>query len=286
MKILNVGGVPEHFNLPWHLLIESGDPARQSIDIRWRDFPDGSGAMAAALSEGELHVAMLLTEAAVAGIAQGGKYSIVSLFTESPLVWGIHVPAASSLHHIADARGATYAISRLGSGSHLMCFVHAQQNGWPVDDLKFVAVRSLQGAIEAFAAKTAEVFFWEKFMTKPVVDAGVFRRIGEFVAPWPAFVVCASDAALADRRAAIATLLPQVFGMAARLAVSPDGALQIATRYGLQVADVSAWLSATRWATKTGIEKDVVDAVVDALKELALVAPEFTSARVIAPLTC
>ncbi|HLF11696.1 MAG TPA: hypothetical protein VJA26_10820, partial [Gammaproteobacteria bacterium] len=67
---------------------------------------------------------------------------------------------------------------------------------------------------------------------------------------------------------------------------SPDGALQIATRYGLQVADVSAWLSATRWATKTGIEKDVVDAVVDALKELALVAPEFTSARVIAPLTC
>ena len=49
-----------------------------------------------------------------------------------------------------------------------------------------------------FASGNADVFFWEKFMTKPLVDAGRFRRVGEFVAPWPAFVVCASNSALAS----------------------------------------------------------------------------------------
>ena len=285
MSTLNIGGVPEHFNVPWHLLLESGNLARGGIDARWRDYPDGSGAMAAALTKGEVDVAMLLTEAAVAGIAHGGEYSIVSLYTESPLLWGIHVPAGSALDKIGDVRGATYAISRLGSGSHLMCFVHAKQNGWPVDDLRFVAVRSLQGAIDAFAAGSAQVFFWEKFMTKPVVDSGVFRRLGEFAAPWPAFVVCASHAALAEKRELIAGVLRQVLRVAAELVASPGAASQIAARYGLRPADVATWLSATRWAANAGIDATVLRPVVDTLKELQLVPAQFESARAVASLT-
>ena len=110
--------------------------------------------MASALTHNELDIAMLLTEGAVAGIAQGGRYGVVSLYTQSPLIWGIHVPAGSQLRRIADLEGATYAISRLGSGSHLMCFVHARENGWPLESLKFVTVRSLEGAIAAFEAGT------------------------------------------------------------------------------------------------------------------------------------
>ena len=73
-----------------------------------------------------------------------------------------------------------------------MAFVHARSQGWPVEQLAFVTVGNLAGAVEAFAAGAADVFFWEKFMTKPLVDAGKFRRVGEFTAPWPAFVVCAA----------------------------------------------------------------------------------------------
>ena len=52
MISLRVAGVPEHFNLPWHLLLESGGARALGLDAAWRDVPEGSGAMAAALEDG------------------------------------------------------------------------------------------------------------------------------------------------------------------------------------------------------------------------------------------
>jgi sulfonate transport system substrate-binding protein len=283
MKVLVIGGVPEHFNLPWHLLIETGALRARGIDLQWRDFPDGTGAMASALSRNEVDVAMLLTEGAVAGIAQGGRYAAVSLYTQSQLIWGIHVPGSSQLREIADIEGARYAISRLGSGSHLMCFVHARDRGWPLESLKFVTVRTLEGAIEAFAAGTADVFFWEKFMTKPIVDSGRFRRIGEFAAPWPAWVVCVSRAALEEKRDLIAPVLTEALGAASKLAAS-DAAARIAGRYRLQVPDVAEWLRSTKWSSKVGIEQSDVAPVVKTLQQVGLVSADFTPQRVIATL--
>lgn len=280
---LRIGGVPEHFNLPWHLLLEAGEPARLGVDAHWQDFPDGSGAMAAALREERLDVAMLLTEGAVAGAA-GGGLKIVSLYTESPLIWGIHVPAASRLHGVADIRGARYAISRRGSGSHLMSFVHARDQGWRPAHIELVVVRNLQGAIDSFQSGGADVFFWEKFMTKPVVDAGRFRRVGEFIAPWPAFVVCVSLAALAMRGSAITALLRAVFAAAARLAASGEGAALIASRYGLEVPDVRDWLATTRWASRPGIEVAHVRSAVDALRELDLISRDLAATDTLAAL--
>jgi sulfonate transport system substrate-binding protein len=283
MISLVIGGVPEHFNLPWRLLIEAGEPARSGFDVRWQDFPDGSGAMVAALREQRLDVAMLLTEGAVAGVA-GGGLKIVSLFTESPLIWGIHVPSASRLRTVDDIRGARYAISRRGSGSHLMSFVHARDRGWPPAGIEFVVVGNLQGAIDAFDAGEADVFFWEKFMTKPVVDAGRFRRVGEFVAPWPAFVVCAAPDALAAKGPAIAAVLRMAFAASARLAASVDGAARIASRYGLEVPDVHEWLAATRWATRPEIDAAHVAPAVAALHELDIVDRALAPADMLAPL--
>src|SRR4029079_6392690 len=169
MTLLRIGGVPEHFNLPWHIALDGGAARAARVEVQWQDFPDGSGAMAQALREQRLDVAMLLTEGAVAGIAAGG-FKIVSLYTESPLLWGIHVPASSRFRTVAHLAGARYAISRKGSGAHLMAAVHAREQGWPADELDLVLVRNLAGAIEAFASGAADVFFWEKFMTKPLVD--------------------------------------------------------------------------------------------------------------------
>lgn len=280
---LKIGGVPEHFNLPWQLCLEARAPERLGIGLTWRDYPDGSGAMAAALRAGELDAALLLTEGAVAGAA-GGGFGIASLYTESSLIWGIHVPAASALRSLADVRGARYAISRLGSGSHLMAFVHARAQGWPVDGLKLVTVRNLAGAVEAFAAGTADVFFWEKFMTKPLVDDGRFRRVGEFLAPWPAFVLCVADRVGADGRAALARLLGVVLREAQALAARPDAAALIGARYSLDPADVGEWLGATRWASHVGIRLEDLGSVTAALQELRLVDPGFEPARALAPL--
>jgi sulfonate transport system substrate-binding protein len=281
MTSMTIGGVPEHFNLPWRQLAESG--ALANLDVVWRDVPEGSGAMAAALRAGELDAAMLLTEGAVAGAAQGG-FKIVSLYTVSPLIWGIHVPAGSDLRNVADVRGRRYAISRRGSGSHLMAFVHAREQGWSTDDLDFVVVDTLAGAIDAFASGKADVFFWEKFMTKPLVDSGRFRRVGEFVAPWPAFVVCASSSALAQRKP-LGAALTRALDAAADFAASPDAAAAIAHRYALHPGDALEWLASTRWAPRTGISVEHLAPAVAQLAALGLIRPDVSPRDLTAALT-
>jgi len=267
---LRVGGVPEHFNLPWLLALEARRFAPLGIELTWRDYAGGSGAMAKALHDGELDAALLLTEGAVAGIADGAPLKVMSLYTESPLLWGIHVPAASRFQSVADVRGARYAISRRGSGSHLMAVVHAQAQGWPVADLDFVTIGNLDGAVAAFAAGTADVFFWEKFMTQPLVDAGRFRRVGEFAAPWPAFVVCAADAADRAQRDALARALTLVLGEAGALRARPDAAAVIAARYGLAPSAVTQWLATTRWSARVGVVSRDLEPACAALSSLGV----------------
>lgn len=252
---IQIGGVPEHFNLPLRELLDSGALAADGIQAVWHDYPGGSGAMLAALAEAALDVALLLTEAAVAGRAQGAAIEIVSRYTDSPLLWGIHVPGGSRYQRIEDIRGARYAISRYGSGSHLMAFAHARHLGWPPGELNFVEVGSLDGAIEAFEHGSADVFFWEKFMTLPVVESGRFRRLGEYAAPWPAFVVCASRAAWQDRGHAIETLVERALQTAQALAAAPDAVARISRRYGLRAPDVEQWLGLTRWSPRLGLDE-------------------------------
>jgi ABC-type nitrate/sulfonate/bicarbonate transport system substrate-binding protein len=252
------------------LALEARRFESQGIVIEWRDYPDGSGAMAKALRAGEIDAALLLTEGAVAAIAGGAALKIASLYTDSPLVWGIHVPAASRFRSEADVRGARYAISREGSGSHLMAFVHARARGWPAAELKFVAVGNLAGAVDAFAAGRADVFFWEKFMTKPLVDDGRFRRVGEFSAPWPAFVVCVADAASGAQRTGLAQAVSIALHEAQALRARPDAGAVIAARYELDAIDVADWLETTHWSERFGIRGDDLAPACTALGSLGV----------------
>lgn len=278
---LRVGGVPEHFNLPWLLALDARRFASLGIELAWRDYPGGSGAMVKALRDGELDAALLLTEGAVAGIAARAPFKVASVYTESPLLWGIHVPAASRSKSVADLRGARYAVSRLGSGSHLMAVVHAQAQGWPVAGLELVAVGTLDGAVAAFAAGTADAFFWERFMTQPLVDSGQFRRLGEFAAPWPAFVVCVADAASDSQRDALARAVEVVLREAAALRARPDAASIIAARYGLAPESVGEWLAATRWSTGVGIAARDLEPACAALSSLGVLERSIAAAACI-----
>ncbi len=57
MKTIKVGGVPEHFNLPWHLCIEEKLFEDKDLNVIWKDFPGGTGEMNKALRSGEIDVA-------------------------------------------------------------------------------------------------------------------------------------------------------------------------------------------------------------------------------------
>jgi hypothetical protein len=144
-----------------------------------------------------------------------------------------------------------------------------------------VTVRNLAGAVDAFATGAADVFFWEKFMTKPLVDDGRFRRVGEFLAPWPAFVLCVADGVTAPQRVALGKLLTAVLDEAKMLVARPDAAAAIGQRYSLEPTDVAEWLRATQWARDVAIEPSDLVQVTVALKDLQLVPAAFEAARAV-----
>ena len=73
--------------------------------------------------------------------------------------------------------------------------------------MKFEIVGNLTGAREALKNGTAEAFMWEKFTTKPIVDAGEFKRVGESYTPWPCFVIAGREEVLNQSPEAVETLL-------------------------------------------------------------------------------
>src|SRR5690606_27922180 len=115
---------------------------------RWVDFYGGTGQMNLALRESEIDLAVILTEGIVRDIVQGNDSKIVQVFVKSPLVWGIHVAENSTYQTISDLKGTEAAISRFGSGSHLMAFINAKNNNWNIQtDLKFKVIEDLEGAL-------------------------------------------------------------------------------------------------------------------------------------------
>jgi hypothetical protein len=115
--------------------------------------------------------------------------------------------------------------------------------------MAFEIVDNLPGAITAFEDGRADVFLWEHFTTQPVVDQGAFRRVGDFAAPWPAWVLCARQAILKDRRGQIERLFADVCRRAGGLAAAADSVDLIATRFGLKRPAVEEWLGDTEWVS-------------------------------------
>jgi len=268
---LKAGGVPEHFNLPWHLATEKKSFENNNFSIRWKDYPSGTGAMCADLRSGELDIAVLLTEGILSDILKGNPSKIIQWYVTSPLVWGIHVPAQSDFQTIEEVKGKRYAISRFGSGSHLMAYVDAKMRGWKLKEEQFIKVNNLDGAIDAFKNNKADIFMWEKFMTKPLVDAGLFRRIDERPTPWPCFVIAASDRALSMYKNEIQKMQEIINESCQDLMHAANAVPIIASRYSLQENDVQQWFSATKWSTGNTVEASTLESVMDTLLELKLV---------------
>jgi ABC-type nitrate/sulfonate/bicarbonate transport system substrate-binding protein len=276
---IRIAGVPEHFNLPWHLGIEEGHFERVDAEAEFQVFSGGTGAMMSAVANDEVDLAIVLAEGCIQSITSGTPAKIVKTFVASPLIWGIHTPAASDIQSIEEMRGKRYAISRFGSGSHLMAVVDADLRGWSTEDPSFVVVKNLDGAREALATNEADIFFWEKYTTNPFVDNGEFRRIGDRLTPWPAFVVCASDKAIAHRGDAIARLLNQINKLCRQLTGSPESTInQISRRYRLPVDQTTEWFETLQWSVDWQMDDAKFTSAIDYLQSLKLIeGPQATN---------
>ncbi len=186
---LNIGGVPEHFNLPWRLAIDDGIFSIKNIELYWKDYKGGTGDMCKALRSKQLDIAILLTEGIVKDIEIGNPSTIVQFYVTSPLIWGIHADVRAEKNLLEGDYKRYFAISRLGSGSHLMAYLLAEQRGWEIEDNQFKIVDNFSGALKAMEHNSSMLFLWEKYMTKPYVDAGQIQRIGEINTPWKSFCI-------------------------------------------------------------------------------------------------
>lgn len=270
MKSLKIAGVPEHFNLPWHLCIENGEFEDAGLDVEWTDVPEGTGKLCQMLRDGETDIAVILTEGIIKDIAAGNASKIVQVYVESPLLWGIHVAAGSNYKKLADIKNGKVAISRYGSGSHLMAFVNAKKEGWDTNNLQFETVNTIDGAIEALTNGTAEYFMWERFMTKPLVDNGTFRRVGECPTPWPCFVIAVRNEVLESNVDAIGTLLDIINQTTEEFKEIPSIDRTLSERYGQKIDDINDWLDLTDWSQKK-LDKKTFESVQNQLFELEII---------------
>lgn len=271
MITIRVGGVPEHFNLAWHLAIENRLFEQKGIRIEWVDVPGGTGAMCKALRENELDIAIALTEGVISDIVHGNPSKVVQFYVNSPLRWGIFVHANSPIRSVGDMQGHKYAISRYKSGSHLMAYVNASRNGLLINDSEdFVVVGNLDGARTALADDTAQLFMWEKFTTKPYVDNGEFRMIGECSTPWPCFVVAATDRFISEHERVLNEVLSIINLSCLTLKNNSKAPVLIAQRYGIKLEDAMQWFRELEYAYQPEMSAEQLGQIMLELKKYGI----------------
>ena len=270
MKTVKIIGVPEHFNFPWHLAIADGAFEQRGIKLEWTDIPEGTGKMAQMLKDGETDLAIILTEGIMKSITEGNPSKIVQEYIASPLLWGIHVANDSPFSKLGDLRDRTAAISRYGSGSHLMVYINAQNNGWDTERLKFKVVDTIAGAETALMNGTADYFMWERFTTKAWVDKGIFRRIADCPTPWPCFVLAATDRFIKEQTGILDHILEIINIYTSDFKNIPSIDRTLSNTYDQKLEDIQHWLSLTQWSQKN-LDVKTVLAVQGSLMDLKLI---------------
>ncbi|KAF9997185.1 hypothetical protein BGZ80_011425 [Entomortierella chlamydospora] len=201
--VLRVGFVPEHFSSPLHMAVELGFFEKEGVIVERVCCPSGTGEMTAKLIDGSLDVAIALTEGLLAGIAKGhDAYKIIGTYVKSPLCWAISVGQNSRHVDRKSLRDGTIGISRVGSGSHIIPYVLAEQEGWlkgssPSDPeykapFEFKVLNTFQNMRDSVNDGSSDAFLWEKFTTKPYHDSNEVRSVDTITPPWPSFMIAAS----------------------------------------------------------------------------------------------
>lgn len=268
---IRIGGVPEHFNLPWHLAIENGDFKKRGVSVQWKTYSGGTGEMTNALRKDEIDLCVLLTEGIITDIIHGNPSKIISQYIITPLIWGVHTAAHNSLESYDEAFDKKIAISRFGSGSHLMPIVDANGKNRRIDQGQFVVVKNLENALSSLKKLETDVFYWEKYTTKPWVDSGELRRIGEYLTPWPCFMIAASDKILRDRPDDVIRVLRTIHDVSDSFMQSNRSIDLVAQRYSQKLSDVERWFNSTEWAIHGWVSDKMVRSVIYHLKIAGIV---------------
>jgi ABC-type nitrate/sulfonate/bicarbonate transport system substrate-binding protein len=126
------------------------------------------------------------------------------------LGWALSAGKNSKHDSIDTLYKTNVAISRYGSGSHIMAFVLADQREWLKKNEKpfdFTVLHNFKAMRDAVNDGSCDYFMWETFTTKPYHDSGEIKRIGQITPPWPAFLFAAHTDLLASDKEGLKRVL-------------------------------------------------------------------------------
>ncbi|KAG0361960.1 hypothetical protein BGZ54_008839 [Gamsiella multidivaricata] len=246
--------------------VELGFFEKEGIVVERVCCPSGTGEMTAKLIDGSLDVAIALTEGLLAGIAKGhDDYKIIGTYVESPLCWAISVGQNSRHVDRSTLQDGKIGISRIGSGSHIIPYVLAEQEGWlkgasPADPeykapFGFEILNTFQHMRDSVNDGSTDAFLWEKFTTKPYHDSREVRLVDTITPPWPAFMIAASSRHLPisedpQRQSTLARFL-KALSSATRHFVDPanyeESVLFVKNKMSYTTQDVKDWFSGVQY---------------------------------------
>jgi ABC-type nitrate/sulfonate/bicarbonate transport system substrate-binding protein len=271
MLKLKIGGVPEHFNLPWHQGLKQKSFEKIGVKLEWVEYKGGTGTMNTALREKEIDLAVMLTEGIVYDIIKGNPSKIIAQYISTPLQWGIYTGINNTLNNVEDIFTKKIAISREGSGSHLMPLIDAAKNNKTIDTSQFVVIRNLEGALQSLSNLESDVFYWERYTTKPFVDQKILKYLGKSPTPWPGFVIVARNEVIEQYHQKINAIIDTVLALAQVFKQKASSIDLICKRHYLNEKDAQKWMSETAWSIDGTITDLTIQQVIQALKASALI---------------
>lgn len=295
-KPIRIGFVPEHYLIPLHLAKPQFDD-----NVELVPFPSGTGHMITSLRSNEIDVGIGLTEGWVAGLmsAQGQKeqgYRIVGSWVQNSLRWAIVTGRnRDDINSVDDLpQHRRVGVSRMGSGSHIMSIVLADQQGWlkqgqdtKSEGLVFAPLGPFKDLRDGVTGKdgepaVADFFMWEHFTTKPYFDndKAPLKNIGEIYTPWPSWHIAASTSTFPEPATDPKMLkLFDCFDRGIRdFNKDPESAIKrlVDGEFQCQYSqeDANEWLKAAKFFERTrGVDRQTMNGVLYTLEVAGVIEP-------------
>jgi ABC-type nitrate/sulfonate/bicarbonate transport system substrate-binding protein len=193
--------------------------------------------------------------------------------------WAISTGAKRpEITSVDSLKGSKIGVSRIGSGSYVMGFVLADQQGWlsnnpqqPYSDT--VVLNNFENLRNAVNSGDADFFMWEHFTSKKFYDSGEIRRVGEIYTPWSSWKIVASTKIAGDGADKVDDRVKTLFekldlGVAHFNENTEEAIEYISTELGYTEPDAREWMKTVRFPSATaGVKENVVKDCVSVLRK-------------------
>jgi hypothetical protein len=197
------------------------------------------------------------------------------------LSWAISTSAKRHIRSIADFKNGKIGVSRIGSGSYVMGFVLADQQGWLQQSSSSTAAPFKVTPLQTFDQLRASVndntldfFMWEHFTSKRYYDNGEIKRVGEIYTPWSSRMIVATSALV---QGSITDLRLEAFFDKLNKGIEYFGAHQeeavehMSTELDYLAGDAREWLKTAEFSKNVNdIDLNVIVKTIDTLKKAEL----------------